>query len=67
MILMNVCVVITVVMVWLSFAVKGFWALCDDTDDSRYTRFRYPSFHFSIMRSINILSAATVEAAAQAH
>jgi hypothetical protein len=34
------------------------------TGDSRYTRFRYPQFYFSIMKSINILSAATVEAAA---
>jgi hypothetical protein len=29
--------------------------------------FVYPRFYFSIMRSINILSAATVEASAQAH
>jgi uncharacterized membrane protein len=27
-IFMNVCVIITVTTVWLSFAVKGFWALC---------------------------------------
>jgi hypothetical protein len=27
----------------------------------------YPRFYFNIMRNINILSAATVEAAAQAH
>jgi hypothetical protein len=29
--------------------------------------FAYPQFYFGITRSINILSAATVEAAAQAH
>jgi hypothetical protein len=37
------------------------------TGYSRYTRFRYPRFYFSVIRSINILSAATVEAAAKAH
>jgi hypothetical protein len=37
------------------------------TGDSRYTRFRYPRFYFSIMRSIDILSATTVEASAQTH
>jgi hypothetical protein len=36
-------------------------------DDSRYTSFSYPRLYVSIMRGINILSAATVEAAAQAH
>jgi hypothetical protein len=30
-IFMNVCVVITVAMVWWSFVVKGFWALWDST------------------------------------
>jgi hypothetical protein len=29
--------------------------------------FAYPQFYFSIMKSISILSAATVEAAAQAY
>jgi hypothetical protein len=38
-----------------------------NTGDSRYTRFRYPRSYFSTMRSINILSAATVEAVSQAH
>jgi hypothetical protein len=28
-IFMNVCAVITIAVVWLSFAVKGFWALWD--------------------------------------
>jgi hypothetical protein len=28
--------------------------------------FRYPRFYFSVIRSINIVSATTVEAAAQA-
>jgi hypothetical protein len=41
------------------------------TGDSRCTRFCYSRFHisaiFSIMKSINILPAVTVEAAAQAH
>jgi hypothetical protein len=36
------------------------------TGDSRYTRFRYPRFYFSITRSINIPSAIMVEAATQA-
>jgi hypothetical protein len=27
---MNLCVVTTVAMVWLSFALKGFWVLCDN-------------------------------------
>jgi hypothetical protein len=33
----------------------------------RFIFFAYQRFYFSIMRSINILSTATVEAAAQAH
>jgi hypothetical protein len=37
------------------------------TGDSRFTRFRYPRFYFTVMRSINILPAVTLEAAAQAH
>jgi hypothetical protein len=36
------------------------------TGDACYTRFCYPRFCFSIMRIINILSADTVRAAAQA-
>jgi hypothetical protein len=50
-----------------SFWKKPFYS----TGDSRYTRFAirdfvYPRFYFSIMRNVSILSAATVEAAAQA-
>jgi hypothetical protein len=34
---------------------------------SRYTRFRYPRSYFSIMRSVNILFTAMIEAAATDH
>jgi hypothetical protein len=37
---------------------------CIGTGDSWYMRLHYPRFYFNVMRSINILSLATVEAVA---
>jgi hypothetical protein len=38
-----------------------------NTDDSPFTRFRYPRFYSGIVRGINTLSAVTAETAAQAY